>query len=84
MMAEAITANIMIAYTFDGADETSLKRVIEDTLKGVPDAVAHAYADRLAMISDPARHEIADLVAAAIEARWPVKYTPANPPLHKF
>lgn len=77
-----VTRYLSHTYTFYEEDRKVEKSDVEGflaaELTAVPDDLAKTFADKLTLHSEPARDEIATLLAKALLDKWRWTYKPAN------
>lgn len=80
-VAVVVTRYLSHTYTFyDGVQvigKSDVEAFLAGELTAVPDDLAKTYADKLTLYSEPARNEIAGLLAKALTDKWRWTYEPA-------
>ncbi|MGN7711018.1 hypothetical protein [Agrobacterium tumefaciens] len=81
-VAVVVTRYLGHTYTFyeDGrtVEKSDVESFLAEALTAVPDDLANTFADKLTLYSEPARKEIAALLARALNKKWRWTYKPSD------
>ncbi|WCA60246.1 hypothetical protein G6M16_006950 [Agrobacterium tumefaciens] len=81
-VAVVLTRYLGHTYTFHegegNVEKSEVERFLAAALTAVPDDLARTYADKLTLYSEPARNEIAALLARALSQKWRWTYKPSD------